>query len=46
MTDQEVKRERIEIPEDFSISRIQKKHSLNRTAARQAKKKVSLLRTT
>ena len=46
MQDQEVKRERIEIPENFSISQIQRKYSLHRTAARQAKKKVSLLRTT
>ena len=46
MQDREVKREKIVIPENLTIGQIQKEYSLNRTAARQAKKNVSLLKIT
>ncbi len=46
MTDQEVKRERIEIPEEMTVDQIVRKYSLTRPMALRAKKKVSGLRTT
>jgi hypothetical protein len=38
----EVKREKVLIPEEMTISEVQQKYSLNRATARNAKKKVSL----
>jgi hypothetical protein len=38
----EVKREKIFIPENYSVDKIQKKYSLKRQAARRAKKTGSL----
>jgi len=39
---QEVKREKVFIPAEMSITEVQKKYSLNRTTARRAKKTGSL----
>jgi hypothetical protein len=40
--DVEIKRERVLIPDEMTISEIQKKYSLNRATSRRAKKKDSL----
>jgi len=37
----EVKRERIVIPEEMTISEVQEKYSMNRATARRAKKNLS-----
>ncbi len=39
---EEVRREKVFIPENFSVSEIQKKYSLTRAASRRAKKTGSL----
>lgn len=39
---EEVKRERVLIPENFSVSEIQEKYSLTRAASRRAKKTGSM----